>query len=124
MLGPVAGGVDRLDLAPSPSSSGQPSAKGSCGYSASASSWTWIVAAGGAGQATVAGDVVGVVVGLQHVLDPHPVQAGEVQVGVDVPLWVDHRGDAGGGVPDQVGGAAEVLVDDLAEEHSRSLSDR
>ena len=73
--------------------------------------------AGRAGEAAVAGDVVGVVVGLQHVLDPHPVQAAEVQVGVDVPLRVDHRGDAGCGVADQVGGAAEVLVDDLAEEH-------
>ena len=65
----------------------------------------------------MAGDVVGVVVGLQHVLDPHPVQAGEVEVGIDVPLRVDHRGDAGGGVADQVGGAAEILVNDLAEEH-------
>ena len=68
-------------------------------------------------QPAVAGDVVGVVVGLQHVLDPHPVQAGEVDVGVDVPLRIDHRGDAGRRVADQVGGAAEVLVDDLSEEH-------
>ncbi len=45
-------------------------------------------------QAAVAGDVVGVVVGLEHVLDPHPVQAGEVEVGLDVPLRVDDRGDA------------------------------
>ena len=72
---------------------------------------------GGAGEATVAGDVVGVVVRLQHVLDPHPVQAGEVHVGVDVPLRVDHRGDARARVADQVGGAAEILVDDLSEEH-------
>ncbi len=50
---------------------------------------------GRARQAAVAGDVVGMVVGLQHVLDPHPVQAGEVHVGVDVPLRVDHSGDAG-----------------------------
>ena len=79
---------------------------------------------GRARQAAVAGDVVGVVVGLQHVLDPDPVQAAEVQVGVDVPLRVDHRGDAGGGVADQVGGAAEVLVDYLAEEHSSSAFER
>ena len=45
----------------------------------------------------------------------HPVQAGEAQVGVDVPLRVDDRRDPA--VADQVGGAAEVLVDDLAEEH-------
>ena len=44
-------------------------------------------------QPAVAGDVVGVVVGLEHVLDPHPVQAGQPQVGIDVPLRVDDRGD-------------------------------
>ena len=76
-------------------------------------------------QAAVAGDVVGVVVGLEHVLDPHPVQACEVEVGLDVPLGVDDRGDAGSGVADQIGGAAEVLVDDLSEEHwRRSISKR
>src|SRR6185295_1290255 len=70
-----------------------------------------------AGEAAVPGDVVGVVVGLEHILDPHPVQARQVQVGVDVPLRVDHNCDPGGGVADQVGGAAEVLVDDLSKEH-------
>ena len=50
---------------------------------------------GGPGQPAVPGDVVGVVVGLEHVLDPHPVQAGQAQVGVDVPLGIDDRGDAG-----------------------------
>ena len=79
----------------------------------------WIVAPGRPGQPAVAGDVVGVVVGLEHVLDPHPVQAAQPQVGLDVPLRVDHRGDARAGVADQVGGAAEVLVDDLAKEHFR-----
>ena len=68
-------------------------------------------------QSPVPGDVVGVVVGLEHVLDPHPVQARQAQVGVDVPLRVDYRGDARGRIADQVGGAAEVLVDYLAEEH-------
>ena len=106
---------------PRPSSSIQPSAKGSCGYSASASSWMWIVAPGRPRQAAVAGDVVGVVVGLEHVLDPDPVQAGQAQVGLDVPLRVDDRGDARVAVADQVGGAAEVLVDDLAEEHQVEL---
>ncbi len=65
----------------------------------------------------MAGDVVGVVVGLEDVLDPDPVQAGQAPVGVDVPLRVDHRGVAGVAVGDEVGRAAEVLVDDLAEEH-------
>jgi hypothetical protein len=117
VLGPVAGRVDRLDRRALAQLQGPAVAEG-------------LVRVLGPGQlvdvdrrprrpcqAAVAGDVVGVVVGLQHMLDPHPVQAGEVQVGVDVPLRVDHGGDAGGGVADQVGGAAEVLVDDLAEEH-------
>ncbi len=46
-----------------------------------------------------------------------PCRRLELQVGVDVPLRVDHSGDAGPGVADQVGRAAEVLVDDLPEEH-------
>ena len=68
-------GVWIASISRSPSSSFQPSANGSCGYSASASSWTWIVAPVARGEPAVAGDVVGVVVGLEHVLDPHPVQA-------------------------------------------------
>ena len=70
-------------------------------------------------QPPVAGDVVGVVVGLQHVADPHPVQAGQAPVGIDVPLRVDHGGDARFAIGDQVGGAAEILVDYLTEEHGR-----
>ena len=71
-------------------------------------------------QPAVAGDVVGVVVGLEHVLDPHPVQARQPPVGLDVPLRVDDRGDARVAIGDQVGRAAEVLVDDLTEEHLES----
>ena len=73
-------------------------------------------------QPPVPGDVVGVVVGLQHVPDPHPVQPRQAPVGLDVPLRVDDRRDARFAVGDQVGGAAEVLVDDLAEEHGREES--
>jgi hypothetical protein len=70
-------------------------------------------------QAPVAGDVVGVGVGLQHVADPHPVQPRQPQVGLDVPLRVDDHRHPRFAVGDQVGGAAEVLVDYLAEEHGR-----
>ncbi len=69
----------------------------------------------------MSGDVVGVVVGLEHVADPHPVQARQAPVGLDVPLRVDDHGDAGFAVGDQVGGAAEVLVDDLAKEHGKRV---
>ena len=72
-------------------------------------------------EPAVAGDVVRVVVGLEHVLDPDAVQAAEPQVGLDVPLRVDHGGDARAGVADQVGGAAQVLVQDLPEQHPLSL---
>ena len=47
------------------------------------------------GQPAVSGDVVGVVVGFEHVLDPGSVQTAEPQVGIDVPLRVDHGGDPG-----------------------------
>jgi hypothetical protein len=70
----------------------------------------------------VAGDVVGVVVGLQHVFDPHPVQAGQAKVGIDVPLRVDHGGDARSGVANEVGGAAQILVDYLAKKHRIRVS--
>ena len=68
-------------------------------------------------QPPVARDVVGVVVGLEHVLDPHPVKAGEAQVWLDVPLRIDDRRDARVDVADQVGRAAQVLVDHLPEQH-------
>ena len=77
---------------------------------------------GGGGQAPVAGDVVGVVVGLEHVRDVHAHVAGQREVLVDVELGVDHGGDAGVLVADQVGGAAEVVVDDLAEDHAGSIA--
>ena len=104
-------------VAPSPSSSVQPSAKLLVRILRLGQLVDVDRRPGRAGEAAVAGDVIGVVVGLQHVLDSHSVQARQLQVGVDVPLWVDHGGDAGGRVADQIGGAAEILVDYLAEEH-------
>ena len=74
---------------------------------------------GGPGQPTVPGDVVRVVVGLEHVLDPNAVKAAQPQVGIDVPLRIDHRGHAA--VANQVRAASEVLVDDLAKEHQSRL---
>ncbi len=75
--------------------------------------------AGRAGEPSVPGNVVGVVVGLEHVLDSNPVQSGKVEVWLDVPLRVDDRGDPLADVAHQVGSAAEVLVNDLPEEHRR-----
>jgi len=70
-------------------------------------------------------DVVGVVVGLEHVLDPYLVKAAQPQVRVDVPLRIDDRGDASVLVADEIRPATEVLVDDLAEQHqARALRAR
>jgi len=93
VLGPVAGGVDRLD--PEVADRQGPVVGEGLVFvlSASASSWTWTVGAGLPHQPAVAGDVVGVVVGLEDVADPHAVQAGEAAVGLDVPLRVDDGGD-------------------------------
>ena len=55
--------------------------------------------AGRGGQAPVPGDVVGVVVGLEHVLDAHAQVAGQAQVLVDVQARVDDRGDAASSSP-------------------------
>ena len=80
--------------------------------------------AGGGGQPPVAGDVVGVVVGLEDVLDAHADVAREAQVLVDVEPRVDDRGDARVLVADQVARAAEVVVGELAEDHRTSATPR
>ena len=118
VLGPVAGGVDRLDREVA---EGQPPAVGE-GLVRVLGLGQLVHVHGGAGlphQPPVAGDVVGVVVGLEDVADPHPVQTGQAPVRLDFPLRVDHHRDAAFPVGDQVGRAAEVLVDDLAKEHGQ-----
>src|SRR5919204_5438099 len=63
----------------------------------------------------VAGEVVGVVVRLEHVPDLEVVLAREVEVLLDLPLRVDDRRLAA--VGDHVRGTAEILVQHLPEEH-------
>jgi hypothetical protein len=75
-------------------------------------------------KAAVARDVVGVVVGLEDVLDVDVQVAGELEVLVDLEARVYDRGHAGVLVADQIRGAAEVVVDDLAEDHGGSISSR
>ncbi len=69
-------------------------------------------------QAPVAGDVVGVVVRLEDVLDVHAEVARQVQVLVDLELGVDDSRDPGVLVTDEVRRASEVVVGDLAEDHA------
>ena len=91
--------------------------------------------AGRGPQPAVAGDVIGVVVGLEDVLDAHAHVARQLEVLVDLEPRIDHRRHPGLLVADQVGRAAEVVMGDLAEDHrtasgltlgpsSRALSSR
>ncbi len=73
------------------------------------------------GDSLFVGDVVGVVVRLQHVLDLDPVQPCQPPVGLDVPLRIDDHRHPRFPVGDQIGRTAEVLVDDLAEEHRLAI---
>jgi hypothetical protein len=73
--------------------------------------------AGGGDQPSVAGDVVGVVVGLEHVLDADAEIAREAQILVDVQARVDDRRDARVLVADQLARAAQVVLRDLAKDH-------
>ena len=70
-------------------------------------------------EPAVAGDVIGVVVSLEDVLDPHAEVARELQIPVDGKSRVDHRGDTRVLVADQVGGATQIVVCDLAKDHPR-----
>ena len=75
--------------------------------------------AGRRGESSVTGYVVGVVVGLEHVLDRDAEVARELEVLVDLELRIDDSSLARALVADEVGGAAEVVVDDLTEDHLR-----
>ena len=71
-------------------------------------------------EASVAGDVVGVVVGLEHADDPHARLLGRGEQRLDRVGRVDGRCLAGRLVADQVGRAAEVVVHELLENHVAS----
>ena len=68
-------------------------------------------------QAAVAGDVIGVRMGLEHADDPHACLLGFFEVGLDRVGGVDDHRLAGRLVADQVGRAAEVVIHKLAEQH-------
>ena len=70
-------------------------------------------------EPAVAGDVVGVRVRLEHADDPDAVPLGLVEVLLDRVGRVDEERLARLLVSDEVGGAAEIVVDELAEEHVR-----
>ena len=71
-------------------------------------------------EAAVAGDVVGVVVRLEHAHDPHAGALRRLEVALDRVGGVDDDRLAGRLVTDQVGRAAEIVVHELPEEHFAS----
>ena len=73
--------------------------------------------AGGFGQLEVAGQEVGVEVGLDHLLDPQPVGRGVGEVLGDIPLGVDDHRRTGRWVSHQVGGVGQASEVVLPEEH-------
>ena len=70
-------------------------------------------------EAAVPGDVVGVRVRLEHARDPHVPLLGLRQVLLDRVRGIDDHGLTRGLVADQVGRAAEVVVDELPELHEK-----
>ena len=76
--------------------------------------------AGGGGQLEVAGQEVGVEVGLDHELDRQPLGLGVGEVLGDVALRVDDDGAPGRLVADQVRRVREAVQVVLVEQHARS----
>jgi hypothetical protein len=68
-------------------------------------------------EPTVSGDVVGMGVRLQHADDADPVVGGGREVRLDRVGGIDHDGFARLLVADEVGGATQVLVYELAKQH-------
>ena len=73
-------------------------------------------------ETAVAGDVVGVRVRLQHADEAHAPPLRLLQHGLDRVRRVDDDGDAGMLVTDEVGGAAQIVVQELLEQHGPTLT--
>ena len=108
MIGAMTSGVDQLDshVADDQRTTSQPCARRQRHEARRP---------GRLGQPLPSGDVIGVHVRVEDVHNPDAVPFGELEVGLDPPRRIhDHRA---GGACDEVRGAAEVVVEDLAEEH-------
>jgi hypothetical protein len=73
--------------------------------------------AGRLGEPAVTGNMISVIMGLQHMLDSHAVQSRQPPIRANVPLRIDYGGNPGFAVGNKIGGASEILVDYLAKEH-------
>ena len=77
--------------------------------------------AGGCRELQVAGQEVGVHVGLDHVFDTQSCRVCVVEVLPDVSPRVNHDGPPSGLVPDQIGGLRQAVEVVLNESHRRPL---
>ena len=75
-------------------------------------------------ETAVAGDVVGVRVRLEHADEPYPAPLGLERGRLDREWRVDDDGDPFVLVADEVRGAAEVVVQELREDHVPERSSR
>ncbi len=75
-------------------------------------------------QAPVAGDVIGMRMGLENDDDLDLVPLGGIQILLDRVGRIDDRRHAGSFVADEVGSASEVVVDELPEQHARDATNR
>jgi copper transport protein len=75
-------------------------------------------------QTSMTRDVVGVGMGLEHERDGHAGVLRGLEIRLDRVCGVDQEGLPLTGIADQVGGAAEIVVDELAEQHPEKLTVR
>jgi hypothetical protein len=73
-------------------------------------------------ESSVPRDVIGVGMGLQYSDDAHSRFVCGFEVLLDRVRGVDQEGLPLAGVADQVGGAAEIVVDELAKQHTREAN--
>ena len=117
-------GVWIVRMTTSPSSISVPSSSGSCGNAAPAAAWIAHRHAVLEREPPVARDVVGVRVRLEHADEPDVVALARIQILLDRVGGIDDDGDACVLVTDEVRAAAEVVVDELLEEHGTDASNR
>src|SRR2546426_1559346 len=73
------------------------------------------------GESARARNVVVVHVGLERVGDEHAQSRGRVQIGVDVTVGIDEKGDAGIRVRDEVARVTEAGIEELFDQHRRCI---
>ena len=73
-------------------------------------------------QTAMTRDVIGVSVGLEHEGDGHAGVPRGLEIRLDRVRGVDQERLPLTGIADQVGGAAEIVVDELAEQHTREAN--